>query len=60
MPNEKGLSLRFIREFNPELSRDSIGISMDTVFAIAMVDERDVSFPRKMADAYAFVKSRTN
>ena len=60
MDRQTGLSVRFIREWKPADSRDRNGVSWDTVFILAMQDERDVPFPRKWADAHAFIKSRTH
>ncbi len=60
MGQQAGLSIRLMREWKPDDWRDRNGVSWDTVFLLAMQDERDIPFPRKWADAHAFIKSRTH
>lgn len=59
MPNEVGLSIRFIRSYDAEADRAPQQTMLDHAIYLAAGDDReDVTPQQKMADALAFIKSR--
>lgn len=53
-----GLSIRVIRSYDPSTADKIYGVNLDTVLALAVTDERDITFGQKMSDAFAFLKRR--
>ncbi len=58
--SKDGLSVRFIRQYDPDDDRfkNTISGAFDVALSLAMTDDRDIPFAEKMADARAFIKSR--
>ena len=58
-----GLSIRFVQSYDASKApMTEHGVNLDTAIMIAtMWDDRDdVPFPQKLADAVAYIKSRTH
>ncbi len=56
----KGLSIRFIQQYDPDDDRfkNTISGAFDVALSLALADDREIPFAEKMADAMAFIKSR--
>ena len=57
---QTGISLRFIRQYDPAIDRHP-DTSSERIWALAMADEReDVPFMQKLFDAREFIRLHTH
>lgn len=58
---ELGISIRLIRQYDPKAEQRPGRSLQDVALQVALCDDRDdVPMQQKVADAWAFVKSRVN